>query len=71
MDKYYDYKNLYTTALSTKNPEDLENLAEWLYQYGNSYWNGEYWNLGNGDRLFPIYKELDDGEYEIVGYELY
>lgn len=70
----YDYQELKEKALSTDTTQaDINNLGEWFEQYGNKYWNGEYYSVDN-NRLYPIYQRIDDDEleeqYEIVGYEI-
>lgn len=72
----YDYEELKNKALSAEaEPEDINALGEWFSSYGDDYWNGEYYSVENGYRLYPIYEEeLDeDGELvqaEVTGYEL-
>lgn len=68
----YDYKELLAKAKETGNFEDLENLASWFFNYGADFWNGESWELEEGERLFPIYSEEEDenGGFPIVAYEI-
>lgn len=68
----YDYKELLAKAKETGNFEDLENLASWFFNYGTDFWNGESWELEEGERLFPIYSEEEDenGGFPIVAYEI-
>lgn len=70
----YDYQELKQKALSAEAAqEDINNLGEWFEQYGDRYWNGEYYSVDN-NRLYPIYRRIDDDEleeqYEIVRYEI-
>ena len=70
----YDYQELKNKALSADATQnDINNLGEWFEQYGDKYWNGEYYRV-EGSRLYPIYRRIDDDEleeqYEIVGYEI-
>lgn len=70
----YDYQELKNKALSADvTQEDINNLGDWFEQYGDKYWNGEYYSV-DGSRLYPIYRRIDDDEleeqYEIVGYEI-
>ena len=70
----YDYEELKEKVLSAKaTQEDINNLGEWFEQYGDRYWNGEYYSVDN-NRLYPMYRRIDDDEleeqYEIVGYEI-
>ena len=70
----YDYEELKEKVLSAEaTQEDINNLGEWFEQYGDRYWNGEYYSVDD-NRLYPIYRRIDDDEleeqYEIVGYEI-
>lgn len=68
---YYNYKELREKALSADaTQEDINSLGEWFEQYGDEYWNGEYYNADDGVRVYPIVKEVDEDEYEITGYEI-
>ena len=31
-------------------------------------WNGEKYILGNGKSYRPVYRQLDEDDYEIIGY---
>lgn len=64
----YDYAELKEKAINGKQ-EDINNLGEWFEQYGDRYWNGEYYNADDGMRLFPVYKEIDEDEWELIRYE--
>lgn len=66
----YQYKELLEKALETRSFKDMENLADWFRNYGSDFWNGEYWDLGNDYRLYPIYQDAADDEFEIVDYEI-
>ena len=50
--------------------EDIENLADWFWHYGENYWNGEYFGIDEIHVLIPIYEEKEDGEFEIVRHEI-
>lgn len=70
----YDYEELKEKVLSAEaTQEDINNLGEWFEQYGDRYWNGEYYSVDD-NRLYPIYRRIDDDEleeqYEIVKYEI-
>lgn len=70
----YDYEELKEKVLSAEaTQEDINNLGEWFEQYGDRYWNGEYYSVDN-NRLYPMYRRIDDDEleeqYEIVRYEI-
>jgi hypothetical protein len=67
----YDYEDLKSKALAADAaPEDLSALGEWFELYGDRYWNGEYFRVEGGHRLYPIYEEVEEDEFEIKGYEL-
>lgn len=57
-----------------ESPENLWILGSWFSQYGDGFWNGEYYNTEkefDGRNLYPIYEY--HAEYDascIVGYEL-
>lgn len=71
MPGYYDYDELREKALSADaTQQDLENMARWFNNYDISAWNGEYYDMGNGKRLFPICAETEPDEWEITGYEI-
>ena len=36
----------------------------------SSEWNGEEYTLENGDRYRPAYRQIDEDNYEIVGFYL-
>lgn len=67
----YDYEELKNKALAADaTQDDINALGECLEQYGDRYWNGEYFSIEGGIRLYPIYHEFDEDEFEIIGYEL-
>ena len=74
----YSYKELKEAAMRRNaRAEDRIALVEWFEWFSNGRdWNGEFWDLGNGLRLYPIYegREPDeDGEYtyfELVDAEI-
>ena len=43
-------------------------MGEWFDHYGNDYWNGEYYDADDL-RIYPVYKEVEEDEYELIGYE--
>ena len=70
---YYDYEELKEKALKfDATQQDIDALANWFENWGNDYWNGEYFEIDAEHRLFPIYKEIenDDGTYDLIGYEI-
>ena len=50
-------------------PDNVDALGEWFEQYGDRYWNGEFFDA-DGLRLFPVYVEVDEDQFEITGYEV-
>ncbi|MGN0488029.1 MAG: hypothetical protein ACI4HO_02070 [Ruminococcus sp.] len=67
----YDYNELKNNALKPNaKQDDINALGEWFEQYGDSYWNGEYFEIDSEHRLYPQYKEIDEDEFEITGYEI-
>lgn len=67
--EYYRYKEIKDAAINNPTYENLERLANWLDRYDNC-WNGEEWNIDNEYHLKPIYKQMDEDEWEVVDYEL-
>ena len=51
----YKYSELLQKA-TRKNAtqEDVDRLVEWFQQYGDQYWNGEYFDA-DGYQLRPVY----------------
>ena len=68
----YDYEKLAEKALSgDSTQEDINALGEWFEQYGDRYWNGIFYgSMDDNFHLYPIVKEVGDGIFETVGYEL-
>lgn len=75
MGSYEEYKELLEKALETDTKEDRIELAEWLYRYGDKWWNGELWFLPDSrfGRLKPIIEFTDEDEVngELVDAEFY
>lgn len=65
-----EYKEIRGAAISDPTPTNLERLADWLFQHGDCGWNGGEYDV-DGYYLRPVYKEVDEDEWEIVGYELH
>ena len=65
----YNYDELLKAVKENETEENINALAEWFEEYGRDYWNGEYYDA-DGIRLFPVYKEVDDDEFQIVGWEV-
>lgn len=67
----YDYDELKNKALSKNaTAENINALGEWFEQYSDSFWNGEYYEIDSSHRLYPIYEETADEEFNLVGYEI-
>lgn len=67
----YSYEELEAKAMRPDaSQEDIENLADWFWHYGENYWNGEYFGIDETHVLVPIYEEVADGEFEIVRHEI-
>ena len=63
----YDYQELRAAAISdSATTEDRLRLYLWFENYDMVDWNGEYFDMGDGLRLFPVYEEIvdEDGEIE-------
>lgn len=67
----YDYEDIRAKAIRSEATEqDVNALGKWMEQYGDSCWNGEFWDIDDGMRLFPVVVETAPGEYETKGYEI-
>ena len=67
----YDYEELRAKAINNPTFENLEALADWLRNYDMNSWNGEFWDIDDGQRLYPIYGDEDeDGDFPIVNYKI-
>lgn len=69
MDSEY-YAELRLKALNElAEQEDIDRLGRWFELYdGNDSWNGECYDV-EGRNLYPVYKQIDEDEFEIIGYE--
>lgn len=65
---YYSYKDLKAAVDTNPTPENINALGEWFDHYGNDYWNGEYYDADDL-RIYPVYKEIDEDNFELIGYE--
>lgn len=71
MTGYYDYDKLVKRALNyNASQEDINALGEWFENHGTMYWNGEYFEIDTEHRLFPVYKEINEDEPILIGYEI-
>lgn len=69
MSNYYDYKELREQAINNPTDENLDSLGSWCEQFGDDSWNGEYFDLEDGHKLYRIEKQAEDAN-EIIGYSL-
>lgn len=68
---YYRYQELRQKAVAPNaTQEDVNELGRWFEAYGSRFWNGESYGIDDNLRLYPIYKQVDEDNYEIVGYEI-
>ena len=65
----YSYSELLEAVKANATPDNVDALGAWFEQYGDRYWNGEYYDA-DGLRLFPVYVEVDEDQFEITGYEV-
>ena len=65
---YYNYKALVEKATATgATRDDRLALLDWFDQYGIDYWEGRYYKMDDGLRLYPIYVfDYDEGYYVLV-----
>lgn len=66
---YYTYQELREAAMSdTATADDRIRLYNWFENDDMADWNGEYFDLDDGLRLYPVYEYEydDDGEIESV-----
>ena len=67
----YDYQELREKAINNPTFDNLKNLADWLSNYDMNSWNGEFWDIDDGQRLYPVYGDEDEnGCFPIVNYEI-
>lgn len=65
----YSYSELLEAVKANETPDNVNALGEWFEQYGDQFWNGEYYDA-DGLRLFPVYAEVSEYQFEITGYEV-
>lgn len=65
----YSYSELLEAVKANATPDNVDALGEWFEQYGDQFWNGEYYDA-DGLRLFPVYAEVSEDQFEITGYEV-
>lgn len=71
MNTYYDYEELAAKAMAADaTQEDINALGAWFEEHGNCYWNGESFEIDSTNRLYPVYQEVEEDEFELTGYEI-
>jgi len=66
----YEYSELRAAAIAQNaNENDINDLGNWFALYGGAFWNGEYYDVDDGRRLFPVFDEIRPGEFYTIGYE--
>ena len=66
---YYDFSDLYKKAIAPDaTQEDIDKLGYWMSRHGRDSWNGEYYRVDSAHELYPIYKEIDYDDYDLIGY---
>lgn len=66
---FYTYQQLREKALSENaTAEDRIRLFSWFEHESMRDWNGEYFDMDDGLRLYPVYDVITDesGDYESV-----
>lgn len=64
----YDWEEVKSAALSPNaTADDVDALGEWLERYDMLSFNGEYYDLGDGLRLYPVY-EINDRDGDFLGF---
>ena len=68
---YCSYEELKVAATAPDaTQQDIDNLGEWFSRYGESYWNGEYYDADE-IRVYPVIEWDEEAEQgETVGYEI-
>ena len=67
-EQYLELEKAALSAEATK--EDINRLGKWFELYGESYWNGEYYNIDGDHRLYSIDEEDEDGDFRHIGWEV-
>lgn len=71
MANYESYKELRENALKPNaTQEEINEFGKWFSQYGDMFWNGEYYDADDGVRVYPIYREVSEDEFELEGWEI-
>lgn len=67
----YTYEELVAAAMKIDaTQEEINALGEWFESYGMSFWNGSAFEVDGKNNIWlaPLMKEIEEDEYEIVGY---
>lgn len=65
------YKELEQAALSADaTQEDINRLGEWFERFGETYWNGEFYNIDGVHQLRPVDVEDEYGDFHLIGWEV-
>ena len=71
MANYNDYSELKENALKFgAKQSDVDALGEWFSEHGDDFWNGECFEIDKDHRLYPLYEEVDEDEFELKGFEI-
>lgn len=63
----YNYEELRAAATAPNaTQEQINALGEWMEQYGMNDWNGEYYDIGNGLNLYPVYTEPNENDQSFI-----
>ena len=67
----YSYADLRAAATGADAQQiDIDTLGAWFESFGETLWNGEYYDAGDDLRLFPIMEwDEDRDQGEVIRYE--
>lgn len=67
----YEYNELRKKAIApSSTKEERLALYHWMENYAMTEWNGEYFDIDEGYRLYPVWAEDEEGELDIVDAEV-
>ena len=67
----YDYEELRAAAVSPDATQiDINTLGEWFQTYDMNSWNGEYFDMDDGLRLYPVEEEFLPDQFRVIRYEI-
>lgn len=65
----YDFDDLRKKAIAPDaTQEDIDRLGYWMSRHGRDSWNGEYYSVDSTHELYPIYKEVAEDDFNLIGY---